>query len=561
MTTLGAPWPEFLAVWFSVTTLGIVTFLGLSQLTLSHRPATDLLILGERGLAEWRDGSATVLLWPDLGVSWHPLPLEFDEPLYRGDIAQLLLEHDNGTRVRLSTGFAGIAEVRALAGEHLQRNLIARADSPLPDNEPPLKPPEEPEEPWPALTPGPWVDSEAAQAIGPVLAACPLTPKAAALLRQRADRARAIVILVTGPGFLLATGALLAGLAGRTIHWPALITLLVFGGGGVLLAWLSWLARRKHLQSFLLLGERGIASWDPYGAKVILWEDLGIDWRASVEVRPSDRGHEPFTILLKLQHADGDRFHITDRYENAARVVTRVRRELRRMREPARKALAARLQNPDAIQRPLGIRVPTTTETPAEPVTPPASGTVPVPEPWGHSRAVRDIGPIEIVCRCQLSLSILELLPGLIAAGATIATLYNWLFGVGFYGFRLIPDGLALALWLFVGGVRVLRRQLAEEKAWLVGANGLAFCTETQATTIHWDDIGTVWRPIFLDEELQDVTSVPLVFIRGDGTQLWVTREFRDVDRLLTRVREELTRRLGPDTRLLRVRSPSEGLR
>src|SRR5262249_5977325 len=127
---------------------------------------------------------------------------------------------------------------------------------------------------------------------------------------------------------------------------------------------------------------------------------------------------------------------------------------------------------------------------------------------------------------------------------------------------RVVPLLLALPIvllpvaWVVVFFGDLLHTSRREEgTAWVVGANGLAYCDDTRAIAILWDEIGPIWRAVFFEKGVPGVLpEVPLVFVAGDGRELTVTCDYRGVEQLLDRVRAELTRRLGPDARMLRVR-------
>jgi hypothetical protein len=540
-------------------------------------PPGDCLLVGERGLAEWRDSGATILLWDDLGITWHVLPAEFDEQAI-GDPVAILLEHDNGTRLRLRKVYPGIQVVRKRVSDHLQRNQLARAEAILEGRADPLPelPPVEatPDEPWPAVAPGPWSQREALRDIGPVLLACPPAPAEAVRLRRKANGAFFFSLLVAVLALLSAVLLCVVGYhLGGSGEVCSVAFLLVVAVGSVVSGYLIRKARVQLLESFLVLGERGMASWDPRQVRVVLWDDLGIDWRASSEVSAHDLNEAQLPILLKLQHAEGARFYITELYENAARLVVHVRRELRRAQEAARRALEQR----PATLLPEGIQVPApVTATPRvvpEPEQPETSAPVerdvlaaPHPASWADSDEVRALGAVDFVCRHTW--------------GSIAQTGYGSLFaavlGLGLVMFacnylaRLIglPQelfyvvGLGMFL-LWLGGVWflgvIVYRDLSA--CWLVAADGLAYWDGTQVVTIHWDEIGTVWRVAFLPAQTNPRSANSrrcLVFTSADGTEATVTIDFTDAPKLVARVREEVACRLGDGARMLRPRSDLE---
>jgi hypothetical protein len=554
--------------------LGLVACSGLVS---AWRERRDGLLVGDRGLAEWRAGGATILLWDDLGVSWHVLPSEFDDPPSVGDVAVMLLEHDNGTRLRLRKVYPGIQAVRKRVSDHLQRNQLARAEAILEGRADPLLdlPVEEapPDEPWPTIVPGPWSQEPAVRGIAPILLAAAPTPESADRLR-RAARLGFILALVKAAAALLGAVALLVVIIilGRPDEWFAV---LVFFGAGVWIgvhAYTFYKARLRLLWSFLLLGERGVALWTPWLVRVVLWDDLGIDWRACSELRARDLNEAQLPILLKLQHADGALFYITELYDNAGRLVAHVRRELRRAQEAARRAREQRAPAllPEGIQVPAPVTAtPRTVPDPAQPETPaPAEGEVPPaaqhPAAWADTEEVRAIGAVDFVCRPTWGSCIQMGCGSIMAAGAGVGAMSFFVFLGNLIGMPrelFFVVGLGVVFWWFVliaFLVRGMRRDLSA--CWLVGAHGVVFWNGTRVVAIRWDEIGTVWRVVFPSQTNPAAPSfrTPVVFTSADGTDVAVTIDFTNVPKLMARVREEVGRRLGDSARMLRPRQADE---
>jgi hypothetical protein len=491
--------------------LGLVPALALLFFYLQRRlpvAARDCLLVGEGGLAEVRGGDVTILLWSELGVTWRPLPLAFDAA-HSVDPIVLLLEREDGTRFRLRSVYPGVRAVRLLIGRYLRRQQEQRAvlvPRPVVEERRVRV-----ERPSPGIF-GPWIDSDADHFIGPVRQVCPLRAGVAERVQEQVDRSFALGVLTSS--------LLLLGSVAGCVAVPG------FGGAGAVLffialaSFLASLASRAHrlwpLRSFLLLGEHGVALWHPGGSRIVPWDDLGSKWCLDPDITSADRAEVGPGILLKLRHADGPCFFITDLYENALFVVARVREELQRVRPVDRPRRALRQRGPasKAIRAPAHF-----SETPPLPAWSPLPGTT-----------AEDVA--EFVCAPPQEgrFLLIALLVVLLVAGFTI-----------FAAFDLVSCGLLGAGLFALAGLVILVGR-GNTGRWLVGATGLTYEDATRTEVLRWDDLGTGWRVFFLDQD--GTTSPRLVFLLPDGTELSVSPYSEGVERLEMRIRARLARRL-----------------
>jgi hypothetical protein len=510
--------------WTPDLMLGMIVLLALGPLLALplfglHRrwPETDgdCLVIAERGLAEVRSGEVSFLLWAELGVQWRPLPVAFDAA-HGVDPIVLLLERQDGTRFRLRTAYPGVRAVRLLIGQYLRRQQSQRAA---------LAPHVASDElrvtsdrPAPGIF-GPWTGSDAEYVIGPVRQVGIPRPDIEARLRRQVRLPFALglftsvlLLLVGLAGCVLASGGI------REVPCAAAVSLVVVALAGLAASF----SYRSHwfgpLRSFLLLGEYGVAIWHPDGSRVVPWDDLGTNWRLDPDITSADRAEVGPGILLKLRHADGPCFFITDLYENALLVVARVREELQRVRPVDRPRRALRRRGPASK----AIRAPAHFSE-----TPPLSSVPPVQSPAREDGIGSGVGRVEFVCAPPYQ-------PNLLVG----CVLFPVLGSTGLFRGELIFCGLFL--WL-LAAVLLLARMVRETPVrWLVGTEGIALEDAAHPEVLRWDDLGVGWRVFFLDRG----GNVPpqLLFLLADGTELSVPPHYEGVERLAALVRAELAR-------------------
>src|SRR5439155_9290688 len=86
----------------------------------------------------------------------------------------------------------------------------------------------------------------------------------------------------------------------------------------------------------------------------------------------------------------------------------------------------------------------------------------------------------------------------------------------------LLPALGLFGWWVLWIGYLMLATWREVSACWLVGPDGLAHWDGTRAVAIRGDDIGTVWRVVFLaeDDPAQTGFRASLVFTSADGTEL-----------------------------------------
>lgn len=180
--------------------------------------------------------------------------------------------------------------------------------------------------------PAPWLTSDAALAIGPIQKVCaPTWGEWGRVILALVGIALLPLITLTLSllccAFLSPRETSLEGLAGRLgVGWLPVVLIFAFLGF-------------THLRQRLLLGERGIAHWRPYLTRVVLWEQLGSEWRCL----PS---REAGPLTLTLEHRNGARIVISDFFAEHHHVALRVLEEIaRRGPEPKQE------RSPDASDK------------------------------------------------------------------------------------------------------------------------------------------------------------------------------------------------------------------
>jgi hypothetical protein len=479
------------------------------------RVERDCLLVGKRGLAEVRSGKVSFVLWAELGVQWRPLPVALDAA-HSVDPIVLLLEREDGRRFRLRAHYPGVRAVRLLIGRYLRQQSQRALLTPRPAVEEQRVWAERPAPEWsaPGIF-GPWTGSDADHVIGPVRQVCPPRAEVVEPIQEQVQRPFVL-------GFMTASLLLLGGVA-----------VLVAGKGSdersgvvgvclfsiALASFVASFAYRAHrlwpLQSFLLVGEHGVAIWHPDGSRIVAWDDLGTAWHADPDITRGDLGEAGAGVLLKLRHTDGQVFYITDLYENALLVVARVREELQRDQpgDRPRRALRQRGPSSKAIRAPAHF-----SETPP----------LPAVSPMPHESPAEEE---EFVCAPRRD-------------GSIPATLLLLLLGFGFVAFAALDLlGCGLLMWgLFaLAGLAIhVGREIPGR--WRVGPEELAYQDGLRTDVLRWDDLGIGWRVFFLNQDGN--APAQLVFLLADGTELSVPANYDGATRLEARIRSELTRRL-----------------
>jgi hypothetical protein len=374
---------------------------------------------------------------------------------------------------------------------------------------------------------GPWLDSDAAQAIGPVEFVCTPQPGVRWLVLLLA----AVLVPL---GVLLLPIALSPGLL-RDLGIPAIVTGSAGLDGAIALSFfaaaLALALLFPRLGHRLLVGTQGLALWTRRGATVVFWDALGNLWRLTDDGTRSNR--------LVLERPDGRSFVVGWFFTDGDAVRQRVLAELERNRlgrQYERQNRTAPLdQLPERDDLPQG--------------------------PWTHSAAARHIGPLESVHGPTLAVIVKTwtVLVGLVVLGVVL--LVDALRRVASGN----PDWYAVGLDLVLLGVAaavalVAVRTMLQRLAWrvLVGARGLAEWHPTRELVVPWLELGETWlkRPAF-------GASVRLVLEQLNGLQLVLTTFFHDIDRIVDRVEAERvrTQNLSPAERRKRAQALNALLR
>jgi hypothetical protein len=303
-----------------------------SGLALRH----NRLLIGTRGFAEWTTRGATIVLWDDLGIHWQ-VTVPGAQPGELSTDVYLTLEHSSGVLFQLTRLYSGAKDLRDRILETLRRNLVAMGDGSFPQpvvdltRADPSSRESVTDEPYPPVPDGPWLDSDAARSIGPVLLV--------AAPSRRGRRTWLVrTCLVTFAGLLV--GGLFAFLLGAFLYDQAYGDANADPRGGIfpfVVAASAFVMTGQYLHRQLLslrprflLGRRGLALWNPGGSIVIPWDALVTEWRTSVRVTKYERFQLVLPVLLKLRRTDGFCLFITELYEHAPRIVERVLDELHR---------------------------------------------------------------------------------------------------------------------------------------------------------------------------------------------------------------------------------------
>jgi hypothetical protein len=300
---------QFFAFGLAVPVVGLSYVIRNSCSRLDQR-----LIVGQHGLAlAWRSG-LIVVLWDDLGnlckVQGTP------------GSGSLLLSKIDGTRVEITPFFEHYEEV--IARVRTEYNRRAGLALPAASSEE-ITTSARTRTPTTPLPQGPWIDSAAAQGIGPLERVC--APGWAEVNRVVAV-VLIVFLLLPIPLALLTFFACLA-LFGAGVHHPEGIWVLFFviWIGTALAVLLQGLAK---LRERLLLGARGIALWSEAGSIVVPWGALGTAWRRVPAIFGSAGA-----LSVILEHADGRQLAITGLFAEHHIVALRVLEELAR-RQPER---------------------------------------------------------------------------------------------------------------------------------------------------------------------------------------------------------------------------------
>lgn len=453
--------------------------------------SNERLHVGERGLVEVRGNEAEVLLWDDLGTVWRAIPRELDTDA-RVPIL-LLLERGDGARFRLRDRYAGVGAVRKLIGQYLRRRVVtlrvAAADERLTE-----------ERPDPGVR-GPWTGTAVEAEIGPIRRVCAPTETAAALFRHRINVGFGIGLCF---GLLFLVGSIglwvLAYLTDLVLLLPLGLCLLFVALPTLGMAFsirTHWL---EPLRSVLLVGARGLATWHPDEARLLVFEDIGPTWRRDPDITAADRSGAIVPILLKLQHLDGPVWFVTELYEHVAEVAGRIRAELDSLR-PAERPTRPRGPAPTSIRAPGRY-----SETRALPVL------------AAERPATPD--PVEFICGTSAVSRPSYLFPMLVTLALILLSTLS----------------CGLLIWAAIAFAGILT-QLGvghfPAARWLVGPGTLTYQHGPRTEVLRWDDLGLTWRAYFLPR---------LVILLADGTELPVPPEYPNAARLEERVRAAVHR-------------------
>jgi hypothetical protein len=174
-------------------------------------------------------------------------------------------------------------------------------------------------------TPQPWLDSAAAQAVGPVELVC--RPRSWVAFRRQPVLLWFLFLValdLLGAALFLLTSAL-RGFPGFSAvqDWFA-GSCMVLSFTALLLTFVTLWARRisAGLPTCLLLGAKGLAWWTPETARVALWAEMGTVW----ELDPSPTDADGWV----LRRADGVTILLDGRLTDHLAVVARVLAEMPR---------------------------------------------------------------------------------------------------------------------------------------------------------------------------------------------------------------------------------------
>jgi hypothetical protein len=259
------------------------------------------IVVGEHGYAIWKPAGTKAYLWLLAEPDWLPE----EPPDQRRRKTRLLTSemYEQGERFE----------------EHCRAELRRRQEQTGPDGQ--------------TSVPGrAWLESRVAQEIAPLELVAGPTAAAKQSVKQGLWGCS---FLVGVAGALLVIGVrysgLVPGFSSAVASGPLLVLL------GLLTYWASvassWCNEHERmLDNRILLGARGLVFWSPEKLTVLLWDDLGQEWRATLDIPKAERRAEWFPVRLKIQTKQGT-FLVSDFYEEAGRIADRVVAELQRPRE------------------------------------------------------------------------------------------------------------------------------------------------------------------------------------------------------------------------------------
>jgi hypothetical protein len=347
---------------------------------------------------------------------------------------------------------------------------------------------------------GPWLDSDAARAIGPVEMVCVPRPQVRV----------GVWLLLVG---LVLLGVFLVPLLLTPGGSPLLnAALVVTFFAALVLVW--WLFPR--LSHRLLVGTQGMALWTRTGGTVVYWDALGNLWRLIDDGSRWGR--------LVLESADGRPFVVDWLFTDDDLARARVLEELERNRLGRQYERQNRAALPD--------RLPEREDLPQG--------------PWTHSDAARRIGPLEavhgpratVVAKTWFTVVAVNVLLAILLAG-TVAQAIS-------LARRPTTGDDWVIVWIGAGLVVVLgvialfgTRPLLRRLSWrvLIGARGVAEWHPDREVVVPWIDLGETWlkRP-------SPTPTVRLVLEHLRGPQMILTTFYADVDRVVDRVEAERVR-------------------
>jgi len=371
---------------------------------------------------------------------------------------------------------------------------------------------------------GPWLDSDAARAIGPVEAV--FEPGAQAV--NAVCGAALTLAGIATVGFALLTFARVTD----DFHLPAYLggeLTYPWAACGLLLA--SWVYAGWRVAKFqtysrwrLLLGREGFAEWTPRGSTVVFWVELGRTWRVSGEAGKVP-GHL-LCVLLTLRSSDRTCWRLLDLYAQGEQIRQRIEAQL--------------------LYWQLGTTRPWLPDQPSGPPLQP-----PEPGPWLECEAVWQIEPIEQVSRLtgwsEFVVSFCK--PALVSYGSWLVALA--LFGPILVAFRenlavYVPAGVCL---LALGGGSawyLFHRQTWTDAIWvrlILGAGGLVVYLRERQWLFRWESLareGAEVAEVLPDRRAAVFTRLLLARINRERTEMDSAVFFRDTDRVVARLLDEL---------------------